>query len=55
MDPEAADRLSGEFHRCSSDYADGCIHAVAAFGHGGWDAGLSGRHAAEAPMVEGRS
>lgn len=71
IDQEMAQQLSVDFHRCLSHHearqdlvarrihlcevADDRICAVVTYCNGGWDADLRARHAAEAPMVEGRS
>ena len=47
------DVVARRIHLC--EVADGSISAVVTYCNGGWDGELRARHAAEAPMVEGRS
>lgn len=49
----AGDLVARRIHLC--EVGDGRISAVTTYCNGGWDADLRARHAAEAPMVEGRS
>ncbi len=49
----AGEMVARRLHLC--EVADGRICEVVTYCNGGWDAELRARHAAEAPMVEGRS